>query len=76
MKEDSCLDDDAALPFKAMSELSCLPLIITELGALDEGRPDDSIENASSWDEGGKFKSKMLRSESGFVFAFEIKSKP
>ena len=65
------MDDDAALPFKAMSELSCLPLIITELG-----RPDDSIENASSWDGGGKFKSKMLRSESGFVFAFEIKSKP
>ena len=76
LKEVSCLGaDDTPLPFKAISELRSLPLIITELCApVDDD--DESIENASSWGAGAKFKSKMLRSERGFEFDFDIKSKP
>jgi hypothetical protein len=77
VKEFSCLGADATpLPFTAISELRSLPLIIIELGAPVDVFDDESIENASSWGAGGKFKSKMLRSERGFEFDFDIKSKP
>lgn len=79
MKELSCLDvdDTPLLPFTAISVLRSLPLIITEEGAaLVEVLDDESIESASSRGAGGRFNSKMLRSERGFAFVFDIKSKP